>query len=151
MITATIGAIDAKYKKVLFDLNGDGSIDNADLDLALKRAPELTYSAGINWDVELGSWGYMTARASYGHRDQVAWNEANTAYVPEQKIVDAGVSFASNSGAWVVGIYGKNLTDEVKWGGDTQLPSMLGPVPLGGTFSPLAKGRVIGAEVTWSF
>ena len=151
VITASVGAIDAKYTKVLFDLNGDGSIDDADLDLALKRAPKLTYSAGINWDLELGSWGYMTARASYGHRDDVAWNEANTAYVPEQKIVDAGLSFASNNGTWVVGIYGKNLTDEVKWGGDTQLPSMLGPVQLGGTFSPLAKGRVVGAEVTWSF
>ncbi len=27
----------------------------------------------------------------------------------------------------------------------------LGPAPLGGTFSPLAKGRIIGAEVTLSF
>lgn len=151
VVTASLGAINAKYTKVLYDLNGDGVIDDDDLGLALKRAPKLTYSLGLNWDVELGSWGYMTSRASYGHRDRVAWNEANTAYVPEQRIVDAGLSFASNSDTWVIGIYGKNLTNEVKWGGDTQLPAMLGPVPLGGTFSPLAKGRVVGAEITWSF
>jgi iron complex outermembrane receptor protein len=151
VVTASIGAIDANYTKVLFDLNGDGVIDEADLALALKRAPKLTYSAGINWDVELGSWGYMTARASFSHRDRAAWSENNLAYIPAQDIVDAGLSFSSNDGRWVFALYGKNLTNDVKWGGDTQLPSTLGPVPLGGTFSPLAKGRIVGAEVTLSF
>jgi len=151
VVTASIGAIDAKYTKVLFDLNGDGVIDEADLALDLKRAPELTYSAGINWDIELGSWGFMTARASFSHRDDAAWSENNLAYIPEQDIVDAGLSFSSNDGMWVFALYGKNLTNDVKWGGDTQLPPVLGPVPLGGTFSPLAKGRIVGAEVTLSF
>ena len=151
VVTASIGVIDAKYTEVLFDLNGDGVIDDADKSLDLKRAPELTYSAGVNWDVELGSWGFMTARASYSHRDLSAWSEDNRAYIPEQDIVDAGLSFSTNDGMWVFALYGKNLTNEVKWGGDTQLPSALGPAPLGGTFSPLAKGRVVGAEVTLSF
>jgi len=35
----------------------------------------------------------------------------------------------------------------VKHGGDTQLPALLGPVPLGGTFSPLSKGRIVGIEL----
>lgn len=146
--TASIGAINAEYTKVLYDLNGDGVIDEADLALDLKRAPELTYSAGVNWDVELGSWGFMTARASYAHRDLSAWTENNLGYVPEQDIVDAGLSFSSNDGRWVFALYGKNLTNNVKWGGDTQLPPTLGPVTLGGTFSPLARGRIIGVEVT---
>jgi iron complex outermembrane receptor protein len=51
----------------------------------------------------------------------------------------------------VIGIYGKNMLNEVKHGGDTQLPSVLGPVQLGGTFSPLAKGRVFGVEFTINF
>ena len=151
VFTASVGAIDAKYTKVLFDLNGDGVIDQADLDLALKRAPKLTYAAGINWDIELGGWGFMTTRLSFAHRDEAAWSEDNRAYVPEQNIVDAGMSFSSNDGMWVFSLYGRNLKNDVKWGGDTQLPSLLGPVPLGGTFSPLAKGRVVGAEVTFSF
>jgi iron complex outermembrane receptor protein len=90
----------------------------------------------------------MTARASFAHRDRTAWTEDNRGYVPEQDIVDAGLSFSSNDGRWVFALYGKNLTNEVKWGGDTQLPTMLGPAPLGGTFSPLARGRMIGVEVT---
>ena len=43
------------------------------------------------------------------------------------------------------------LLDEVKHGGDTQLPNDIGGVPLGGTFSPLAKGRRIGLEVTYNY
>ena len=45
----------------------------------------------------------------------------------------------------------RNLLDEVKHGGDTQLPDLLGPVPTGGTFSPLSKGRVYGLELTYNF
>jgi iron complex outermembrane receptor protein len=151
VVTGSIGMIDAQYTKVLYDLNGDGVINQDDLNLNLKRAPELTYAIGFNWDVDIGSWGYMSARASFAHRDETAWSEDNRAYVPEQDIVDAGLSFSSNDGMWVFALYGKNLTNEVKWGGDTQLPSMLGPATLGGTFSPLAKGRMYGAEVTVTF
>ena len=151
VVTGSIGMIDAQYTKVLYDLNGDGVINQDDLNLNLKRAPELTYAIGFNWDVDIGSWGYMSARASFAHRDETAWSEDNRAYVPEQDIVDAGLSFSSNDGMWVFALYGKNLTNEVKWGGDTQLPSTLGPAPLGGTFSPLAKGRMYGAEVTVTF
>jgi iron complex outermembrane receptor protein len=151
VVTGSLGVIDAKYTEVLFDLNGDGVIDEADLNLNLKRAPDLTYSVGFNWDVDIGTWGYMSARASFAHRDETSWSEDNRAYIPEQDILDAGLSFSSNDGRWVFALYGKNLTNEVKWGGDTQLPSLLGPAPLGGTFSPLAKGRVVGAEVTLTF
>ena len=151
VVTGSIGMIDAQYTKVLFDLNGDGVINQDDLNLNLKRAPELTYAIGFNCAVDIGSWGYMSARASFAHRDETAWSEDNRAYVPEQDIVDAGLSFSSNDGMWVFALYGKNLTNEVKWGGDTQLPSMLGSAPLGGTFSPLAKGRMYGVEVTMTF
>ncbi len=47
-------------------------------------------------------------------------------------------------------LYGRNLLDEVNHGGDTQLPAVLGPLPAGGTFSPLGKGRVMGIEVTFN-
>ena len=79
------------------------------------------------------------------------YTDNNLGYIDEQRIVDAGFDFYSNDGKWVVGLYGKNLLNEVKHGGDTQLPAMLGPLPLGGTFSPLAKGRVYGIELTVNF
>ena len=55
-------------------------------------------------------------------------------------------------------VYATNLLDEVTFGGDTQLPdspAFGGDGPLGSrpppTFSPLNKGRVIGAEVRLKF
>lgn len=151
VISASLGLIDDKYTKVLFDLNDDGVIDEGDLSLHLKRAPDVTYSLGFTFDIELGTFGYLTTRASYNYRDAAWYNEANTAPLLEQKILNAGLDLHSNSGAWVFSLYGKNLTDEVKHGGTTILPSTLGPVPLGGSFAPLMKGRVIGLEATYSF
>ncbi len=151
LVLASLGWIDPEYDEVLFDLNGDGMVDDADKSLSLPRAAELTWSLGFNWDVTLGEWGYMTARANYAYRDDAFYTDNNLGYLLEQDIVNAGLDFYSNSGNWVFSLYGKNLTDSVNHGGDTQLPAMLGPVPLGGTFSPLVKGAHYGAEVTYNF
>jgi iron complex outermembrane receptor protein len=54
------------------------------------------------------------------------------------------------------------LLDEVQFGGDTQLPFAGGPnsdddnapfdpMPSDGTFSPVAKGRVLGVELSAAF
>ena len=77
--------------------------------------------------------------------------DPNLRHEAAQEIFDAGLDFYSNDGHWVFSLYGRNLANDVKHGGDTQLPEALGPVPLGGTFSPLAKGRVYGTEVTYNF
>ncbi|TXS92729.1 TonB-dependent receptor [Parahaliea maris] len=151
VLTAGLGYLDASYDKVIFDLNGDGVVDSADKDLDLPRAPELTYNVGLSYDIQVGNWGYASARLSYAHRDESAYTDNNLGYILEQDIVDAGLDFYSNSGHWVLSLYGRNLLDEVKHGGDTQLPAALGPIPLGGTFSPPAKGQVYGAEVTYNF
>jgi len=72
VMTASIGALNAQYTKILFDLNDDGVIDDGDNNLELKRAPKLTWSAGFNYDVDLGSWGYLSSRIVYSHRDESA-------------------------------------------------------------------------------
>ncbi|MBN7798012.1 TonB-dependent receptor [Parahaliea mediterranea] len=151
LLQATLGYIDASYDKVIFDLNNDGEVNGADKDLELPRAPELTYSVGLNYDMTIGNWGYATARLSYAYRDEMAYTDSNFGYILEQDIVNAGLDFYSNGGHWVFSLYGRNLLDTVKHGGDTQLPDMLGPVPLGGTFSPLSKGQQYGVEVTYNF
>ena len=93
----------------------------------------------------------MNTRVSYSYRDKSFFTDNNRGYIMSQKILDAGLDFHMGNGHWVFSIYGKNLLDEVKHGGDTQLPSRLGPIPLGGAYGPLAKGRVIGGEVTFTF
>ncbi|MFQ6005315.1 MAG: TonB-dependent receptor [Woeseia sp.] len=151
LLMLSVGYIDASYDTVRFDISSDGVIDAADKALALPRAAELTYSLGFTHDAQVGDWGYMTTRVSFAHRDESAYTDNNLGFILAQDILDASVDFHSNSGRWSFGLYGKNLLDEVKHGGDTQLPAMLGPVPLGGTFSPLAKGQVYGADVRLNF
>lgn len=151
LLNASVGYIDPQYDSVRFDLNGDGSVNDADLNLDLPRAANLTYAIGLTLDTAVGSWGTATTRLSYAFRDESAYTDNNLGFINEQGILDLGVDFRSENGRWDFGLYAKNLTDEVKHGGDTQLPSLLGPIPLGGTFSPLAKGKIIGAEVTFNF
>jgi iron complex outermembrane receptor protein len=151
VLIASLGYINAEYTEILFDLNGDGVLDGADENLDLPRAPELTYSVGLTHDANLGDWGSISSRISFSHRDESAFTDNNLGFITEQDILDTGVDLYSNDGHWVLGLYGKNLLDEVKHGGDTNLPGMLGPLALGGTFSPLGKGRVYGADVTYSF
>ncbi|WP_027949141.1 TonB-dependent receptor [Haliea salexigens] len=147
---ASIGVLDASYDKVLVDLNGDGVIDGADKDLDLPRAADLTYTVGLNHDLELGSWGFLGSRISYSYRDESAYTDNNLGFINEQNRVDAGLDFYSNDGHWVFSVYGRNLLDEVLNGNDTQLPDDILGVPLGGTLAPLSKGRRIGLEVTYN-
>ena len=149
--TASAGWLDADYRKVRFDLNSDGIIDGRDKDLDLPRAAEWTWSLGLRHRLQVGDWGHIASRVSYSYRDESSFTDNNLGYILSQKILDAGLDFHSEEERWVFSIYGKNLLNEVKHGGDTQLPTRLGPIPLGGAYAPLAKGRVIGGEVTFTF
>ncbi len=147
----SLGWIDADYDKVFFDLNDDGSIDSLDKKLKLPRAAEWTYNVGFTHDLDVASWGYLTTRMNYAYRDNSAFTDNNLGFIRAQDILDAGLDFHAYSERWVLSIYGRNLLNEVKHGGDGQLPAALSIVPLGGKFSPLAKGRVVGAELSLNF
>jgi len=151
LLLASVGYIDAEYDSVREDLNGDGVIDGKDESLDIPRAPEWTYSVGFTWDQDIGNWGYMTTRANYSYRDDMAFTDNNLGYISDAEVVDAGLDFHSSDGKWVFSLYGRNLLDEIWHGGDTQLPDTIGPAPVGGTFSPLKPGRRYGLEVTYNF
>lgn len=147
ILNASIGYTDSEYDDVIYDLNGDGVVNSADKSLDIPRAAELTYSIGLSYDMDLGDWGYASSRIQYAYRDESAYTDDNYGYIDEQEILDLGVDIHTNDEKWVVGLYGKNLLDTVKFGGDTQLPDTLG----GGTFAPLTKGAVYGVEVTFNY
>ncbi|MEL7449923.1 MAG: TonB-dependent receptor, partial [Pseudomonadota bacterium] len=151
LLMASVGIIDASYDEVRLDLNGDGVIDDIDKGLDLPRAADLTWSLGFTHDLDIGDWGYLSSRINYAYRDDSAYTDDNRGFILDQQILDAGLDLYSNDGRWIFSLYGRNLLDEVKHGGDTQLPPDIGGVPTGGTFSPLAKGRVYGAEITFGF
>jgi iron complex outermembrane receptor protein len=152
-LTGSVGYVNPEYTKVKADLNRDGDLDVKDLDLELPRAAKWTYSVGLTHDTGAGSWGRMTSRVSYAYRDKSYFTDDNRGYILEQNILDAGIDIIPANGRFSIGLYGKNLLDEVKHGGDSQLPITLGApplsAPLGGTFSPLAKGRIFGVQLTY--
>lgn len=153
LLTGSVGYVNPEYTKVKHDLNLDGSIDENDEDLELPRAAKWTYSVGLTHDTGVTGWGRMTSRISYSYRDKSYFSDDNRGYILEQNILDAGIDIIPANGRFSIGLYGKNLLNEVKHGGDSQLPGMLGSpplaAPLGGTFSPLAKGRIFGVQLTY--
>ncbi len=152
-LIGSVGYVNPEYTKVKHDLNRDGTLDVKDLALELPRAAKWTYSVGLTHDTGATSWGQMTSRISYAYRDKSYFTDDNRGYILEQNILDAGIDIIPANGRFSIGLYGKNLLNEVKHGGDTQLPSTLGApplsAPLGGTFSPLAKGRIFGVQLTY--
>ena len=59
-------------------------------------------------------------------------------------MINARLGFSFRDDTLVFSVFGKNLKDEMTIGGDTQLPFFPG-----NTFSPLNKGRIIGAEIQY--
>jgi len=150
VLTASLGWVDPEYTKVLFDLNGDGVIDDADKALKLPRAAKWTYNVGFNHDWMLGRGGAISLRANYAFRDDAFYTDNNLGYFLDQKVLNAGLDYVMANDRWVFSLYGQNLLNTVNHGGDTQLPPNISVIPVGGTFSPLVKGRVVGLEVTFN-
>jgi len=150
VLMASLGWIDPSYKSIFFDLNGDGVINGQDKDLELPRAAELTWSIGLSNDLPLSDWGVLSSRISYAYRDDSFYTDNNRGFLLDQEILEAGLDLRTGD-HWVFSIYGKNLLDSVNHGGDTQLPNVLGPVPVGGTFSPLVRGKVVGLEISYNY
>jgi iron complex outermembrane receptor protein len=151
LLLASVGVIDAQYEEVKLDLSGDGVVNGVDKALELPRAADLTWSLGLSHDLSIGNRGYLSSRINYAYRDDSAYTDSNAGFITDQQILDAGLDYHTSDGRWVLSLYGRNLLNEVKHGGDTQLPDDISGVATGGTFSPLAKGRVYGAEVTFNF
>ena len=148
VLSVGVGYIDAGFSRLTRDLNGDGTvatgpvIDAKDLALELPRAAPLTWNIGLN---RFGSYeGWTTnSRISLAHRDKTFFTDNNRGFINKQNVLNAGLDFTSPDGSMTVGLYGNNLTDEVRHGGDTQLGA--------GSYAPLLKGRVIGLEATYNF
>jgi len=155
VVSASVGYTHSEYTEVRFNLDSsqDGVIDENDLALSLPRAPEWTYAVGVTHDWQLSSGSALSFRGNYAFVDDAFYTDNNRGTLNSRKNLTAGIDWYSAGGQWVVSLYGKNLLDEVGHGGDTQLPPILSrdvPIPLGGTFSPLMKGRVVGIEVTFN-
>jgi iron complex outermembrane receptor protein len=158
-ISVQAGYLDGDYESLQFDLNGDGTINDADFALQPPRLAPWTYGGAISLDLGLGSTSKLASRISFNHRDENFYTDNNRGVLNAVDSLDANITFRpSEDGHWAISVYGTNLLDEASFGGDTQLPDVAafgGDGPTGprppATFSPLNKGRVVGADVRFTF
>jgi iron complex outermembrane receptor protein len=159
VVAAQAGYTHGKYTELDFDLNGDGVIDGLDFDLKPPRLSPWTYGASVAYQFGLGSLGSLASRISFNHRDANFYTDNNRGVLNEFDDLGANFTFRpSGDGPWSIAVYGRNLLNKTSFGGDTQLPDVAGFAgdgPAGprppATFSPLNKGRVIGAELRVKF
>lgn len=160
VFTANLGIIDANYDSVLFDISGDGVVDNRDLALRIPRVVPVTVGAGFIHELNVGSSQFLT-RVNYQYRDRAAYTDDNFGWLNDVSMLEANITWMTPVPGLSLSIYGRNLLDQVQEGGDTQVP-FGGPrsngvqtpfqqFPGGGTFSPLMRGRNIGIEAMFEF
>ncbi|WDA42525.1 TonB-dependent receptor [Erythrobacter sp. BLCC-B19] len=160
ILTANIGVIDAEYTEILFDISGDGAINERDLALSLPRVPPVTVGAGLIHELELGNGGLLT-RVNYQYRDVAAYTDDNFGWLNDVHQLEANITWTTPVDGLSISLYGRNLLDSVQEGGDTQVP-FGGPLstgvrlpfadrPAAGTFSPLLRGRNVGVEALFEF
>lgn len=162
IVTANIGIIDAEYDRILFDISGNGVIDDADLALSLPRVPPVTVGAGFIHELDLGSSSVLT-RVNYQYRDRAAYTDDNFGWLNDLSNLEANITWNTPIDGLSLSVYGRNLFDEVQEGGDTQVPfggprsvgnanrRPFGLNPGAGTFSPLLRGRNVGVEALFEF
>ncbi len=154
-LTAQAGYTHGKYASLTYDISNDGVIDGTDLALQPPRLSPWTYGASIRYEVPVGN-GEASAFLSFNHRDASFYDDRNVGRLNKVDDLSANISYSPGKNI-TFSLYGKNLLNEVAFGGDTQLPDSAafggdgaGPLPPP-TFSPLAKGRVIGGSVRFDF
>jgi iron complex outermembrane recepter protein len=152
------GYTDGEYDSIDFDLTGDAVINEADFALELPRLSPWTYGASIIHDLQLGAFGELASQLHFNHRDASFYTDNNRGTLNAADMLNLNITYYPAAGPLSFSIYAVNLLDETTFGGDTQLPNSpafgggvapgSGPPP---TFSPLNKGRVIGAELRMKF
>lgn len=161
-LSANVGYTDAEYREIYFDLNSDGVINAADLDLDLPRAPKWTWGGSARYAAPLGNFATLVANAFFQHRSRYAYTDNNWGFNTASDRLDASLALELNEPQITVTLFARNLLDEVQFGGDTQLPFAGGawsdgnnrpydPSPAAGTFSPMFKGRIVGLELSANF
>jgi iron complex outermembrane receptor protein len=147
-LTGFLGTIDAHWTKLTADLNGDGVINQNDLNLKIVRAPPLSWGAGATWDHPMET-GRILARVNYGFTDKQAYLDNNESFLPAIYDLSASIAWRTMDDHTTFTLYGKNLLNEQYYTSSVVLPTTFAGDGISKGYNTLAKGRVIGFSVRY--
>jgi iron complex outermembrane recepter protein len=121
-----------------------GSIDNTGN--KVQGAPDITFNAGYGHTFELASGGQFRARIAtqYVAGHYVANNNARGSFQSAYTKTGLDLSYTSQSKAWTVTAFARNLEDEAV------LASYADPISRAGDIGFLQAPRTYGVTVNWS-
>ncbi len=80
----------------------------------LQRTPETQLTAGIDYSMGVGSWAdALRFNLSYAWQSDMLWATDNIAREDEYGLLDARIALSPPDAPWSVGLFGKNITDEL--------------------------------------
>jgi iron complex outermembrane receptor protein len=160
LLTGNVGYVDGDYVpgSLRFDLNGDGVMNRVDEELRIPRLAKLTWGVGANYDVALAAGNELDMRVSFNHRDDAAFNDNNRGVLNSVNMLDASATLSLWDERLTVGLFGKNLTNQVMEGNESPFAGAVYSGVVGstdsrvfGSYRPLMKGRVYGLELNYRF
>ncbi|MFV0276534.1 MAG: TonB-dependent receptor, partial [Parahaliea sp.] len=143
------GYLDAEYDEFVGRIFGDGTLNDDNSDLPMRRAPKWTYTAALNYLQDVGE-GSLTGRLSWNWRDDYAGTVTDFpgTHVDAYGVLDASMSY--QFGNWRIGLFGRNLTDEDQYSHTFVVAPDADDSSLF-TFATPRPPRTYGAELVYNF
>lgn len=140
--------LSAEYEEFI---NGDYANGFALADLSgntLPNAPEYTAKLGVTWETVLGN-GTLRIHGEGYYSDEVYFTEWNRddAYQDSYELFNAHVDYEFADGAWLVSVWGRNITDEEVFSNNIITAPLYDSLRVGSVLPP----GTYGATVRYSF
>jgi len=119
----SIGYLNAEYDGFEADLFSRGFSTNNDF-LELRRAPELTLGAGLDYEQELGSGGAILWSGGVSYVSDYETNVQNYDFGRHEAetLLNASVRYTTPGERFEITLWGRNLTDEVRVSSSNPIP-----------------------------
>jgi iron complex outermembrane recepter protein len=147
-LTASAAWLDAKFKNYrsadsfrpalgVIDLSGN----------QLPRAPKFTASVAADYEAPLPGGSTLLLRGEFNHRDSVYFTPFNTDFAKGGRLdqVNARIGWRSADEKWQLGVFGRNLTNDL-----TEQTITVSGIN-GGTLVLYGPPRTYGVDVRFSF
>ena len=146
VVNASLGILDDKIKSVTGGTLVSGSF-TITKDNDLPMTPDYSGSLGAQYTFNLGNIGQLVARADYAFKDDYYTRIENIKETEETnyQVLNASLRYLSPDQRWEVGLWGRNVTDEVYYKARRIFES------LGTTFGTPVRPRTVYATVQYNF